>query len=367
MPDHSFTPSFRWPDLAGKEFSERLLAWWDVHGRKNLPWQDPRTPYRVWVSEIMLQQTQVTTVVPYFERFMQHFPDLATLASSSMDEVLSLWAGLGYYARGRNLHKTAGIIMRDFDGKFPGSSAELARLPGIGESTANAIISQAWDIPATVVDGNVRRVLARHDVIDGWPGKKEVQIVFWQAAEQRLPSDRGADYTQAIMDLGATLCTRRKPRCIDCPVSNDCMAYLSDTTDLYPAKRPKIKITEKHMHMLIISNGNDQILLERRPPAGIWGGLWSLPEDEDEQALANRFGLDSEMFFKMPDLDHRLTHMKIYIKPRAIRSTPVAKRVESSSDQRWFGAKEWSKAGLPKPVLILLKQHQQEYTNDTNG
>jgi A/G-specific adenine glycosylase len=366
MPGLSFTQYCRWPDLAAEIFSERLLAWWDVHGRKNLPWQDPRTPYSVWVSEIMLQQTQVTTVIPYFERFMLRFPDLTTLASSTMDDVLSHWAGLGYYARARNLHKAAGIIMREFGGEFPRTSIELAELPGIGESTANAIISQAWDIPATVVDGNVRRVLARHNEIEGWPGKPAVQRTFWQAAEECLPSTRGADYTQAIMDLGATLCTRSKPRCADCPVNGDCRAFLNGTIDQFPAKRPKIKITEKRMHMLIMSKDDGRVLLEKRPPTGIWGGLWSLPEDEDKNVLAERFGLKARQFSRLPEMNHQLTHMRITIKPMVIYSEPKPNKIESS-EQAWFDTDQWSKAGLPKPVLTLLKQHQQEYTNDTHG
>jgi A/G-specific adenine glycosylase len=347
-----------------KSFSDRLLAWWDLHGRKDLPWQLPRTPYRVWVSEIMLQQTQVSTVIPYFQRFMQRFPDLPALASTSQDDVLALWAGLGYYARGRNLHKAASIIMQDFGGDLPERADQLAALPGIGESTANAIVSQAWDIPSTVVDGNVRRVLARHDEINGWAGKAPVQKILWRAAEDRLPASRGADYTQAIMDLGATLCTRSKPRCAECPVSRDCGAFLTGTVENFPARRPKLNIREKQTHMLIMGNARGQVLLEKRPPSGIWGGLWSLPEAEDESALAERFGFETSEFSRLPEVEHRLTHMRIRIKPSLIHSEPDAGRIEYQPEQRWFGTSEWSAVGLPKPVMNLLTQHQYRYDRD---
>jgi A/G-specific adenine glycosylase len=348
-------------------FSDRLLAWWDIHGRKDLPWQHPRSVYRVWVSEIMLQQTQVVTVIPYFQRFIERFPDLESLASASQDDVLALWAGLGYYARGRNLHKAAVIVMQEHGGVLPVTAEQLAALPGIGESTANAIVSQALGIPAVVVDGNVRRVLARHDMIDGWVGKPAVQKVFWQAAKDRLPEQRGADYSQAIMDLGATLCTRSNPRCPDCPVKEDCLAYRSESVSEFPARRPRLKISEKQMHMLIMASTDGQVLLEKRPPVGIWGGLWSLPEEEDERLLANRFGCKAEEFSTLPDMEHRLTHMRIRIKPRIANSNARADSIKCRADQRWFKAGEWSAAGLPKPVLSLLTQHQREYEHDTHG
>jgi len=347
-------------------FSDRLLQWWDVHGRKDLPWQHPRTPYRVWVSEIMLQQTQVATVIPFFDRFIQRFPDLATLARASQDDVLALWAGLGYYARGRNLHKAAGMVMERFEGEFPDDARVLASLPGIGRSTANAIISQAWDRPATVVDGNVRRVMARHAGIDDSAGKSSTEKVYWAKAENMLPHQRGADYTQAIMDLGATLCTRSRPGCKDCPVSNDCHAYLSGTTNQFPAKPAGIKVSDKRIHMLIIAKPDGRVLLEKRPPTGIWGGLWSLPEEEDEQRLASRFGFLVGQFSALPDMEHRLTHMRINIRPRTIVAEAKPNGVESTTDQRWFDAGEWSSAGLPKPVKTLLKLHQQEYIHDAH-
>ena len=338
-------------------FSDRLFKWWDQHGRKDLPWQHPRSPYRVWVSEIMLQQTQVGTVIPYFERFMGRFPDLATLAAATQDDVLALWAGLGYYARGRNLHKAARLVMDQHGGVLPESAEELASLPGIGASTANAIVSQAHDIPAVVLDGNVRRVIARHDAIEGWAGKRPVLKRLWSAAEKRLAPQRAADYTQAIMDLGATVCTRTKPDCAHCPVNSDCRAYQADTINCFPTPRPKLNIREKDLHMLIVTRPDGSILLERRPPAGIWGGLWSLPEAESLDALAQQVGISQDLLTPLPDFEHRLTHIKLNIRPQLARSEPAALKVECSEGKRWFGGDEWPLLGLPQPVLGLLQRN----------
>jgi A/G-specific adenine glycosylase len=338
-------------------FSDRLLRWWKVHGRHDLPWQHPRTPYRVWVSEIMLQQTQVATVIPYFERFMARFPDLAALAAADPDDVLAHWSGLGYYARARNLHKTALACVQRHGGKLPATAAELVALPGIGQSTANAILSQAQDIPATVLDGNVRRVIARHDAIAGWAGKSSVQRKLWRAAQSRLPQSRGADYTQAIMDLGATVCTRSNPACTACPVSGDCEAFLAGTVDRFPTPRPKIELREKTLHMLIVTGPDGRVLLERRPPAGIWGGLWSLPEGRGPTEIADRIGLVNGKATPLPRLEHRLTHMRIRIAPWLARAEDRAYRVECEQDARWFGRTEWPALGLPRPVQRLLKQH----------
>ena len=266
-------------------FSELLLDWWDKHGRKNLPWQHPRSPYRVWVSEIMLQQTQVKTVIPYFNRFMERLPDIPSLAETSTDEVLSLWSGLGYYARARNLQKAARLCVENHAGELPITPEALLALPGIGESTANAIYSQAWNQPAVILDGNVKRVLSRYFAVDGWPGKADVHKKLWNIAADLLPKNRGADYSQATMDLGATLCTRSKPECIACPVQKNCRARQQGSVHLFPAKRPRLKVTKKTFQMVILINDNNEVLLERRPPSGIWGGLWSLPADDDGRSL----------------------------------------------------------------------------------
>jgi A/G-specific adenine glycosylase len=341
-------------------FSDRLLRWWETHGRHDLPWQHPRTPYRAWVSEIMLQQTQVTTVIPYFERFVARFPDLPSLAAADLDEVLALWSGLGYYARARNLHKTALACAERHGGRLPATATELAALPGIGQSTANAILSQARDVPATVLDGNVRRVIARHDAIGGWVGKPAVQRKLWQAAQSRLPQSRGADYTQAIMDLGATICTRTKPTCTACPVSDDCKAFRAGTVDRLPSPRPKVQVKEKDLHMLMVTSPDGQVLLERRPPAGIWGGLWSLPDGQGPTEIADRIGLVNGQATPLPAFEHRLTHLRIRVTPWLARAEQRAHRVECNQDTRWFGRAEWPGLGLPQPVQRLLNQHFEE-------
>ncbi|NOR20688.1 MAG: A/G-specific adenine glycosylase, partial [Xanthomonadales bacterium] len=247
-------------------FSDQLLNWWDQHGRKDLPWQHPRSAYQVWVSEIMLQQTQVKTVIPYFNRFMDRFPDIKALAEASNDEVMAHWSGLGYYARARNLLKTAKICVESSGKNLPETPDALADLPGIGESTANAIYSQAYDKPAVILDGNVKRVLARYFAVEGWPGKSSIHKQLWSKAERLLPAQRGADYTQAVMDMGATVCTRTRPKCEQCPVSCECRAFNNGAVEQFPASRPRIKISKKSFQMLILTNDEGKVLLERRPP-----------------------------------------------------------------------------------------------------
>jgi A/G-specific adenine glycosylase len=346
------------------EFSEHLLNWWDQHGRKDLPWQQPRTAYRVWISEIMLQQTQVRTVIPYFNRFVDRFPDIRTLAVASPDEVLGLWSGLGYYARARNLLKTAKTCLEDHAAELPQTPEALAALPGIGESTANAIYSQACDKPAAILDGNVKRVLARYFAIEGWPGKSSIHKQLWNSAEQLLPAKRGADYTQAIMDLGATLCTRTKPDCSQCPVNDDCKAHKTGTVTQFPAPRPRQRIAEKSFQMLILIDDKGRVLLERRPPSGIWGGLWSLPADDDGQSAQQRLGVDDSILKSLPSLQHQLTHMRMTIQPLIGHTEPASTGVECRPDQRWFGQREWLALGLPKPVRQLLETYLENDEND---
>jgi len=343
-------------------FSDQLLAWWDKHGRKDLPWQHPRTAYRVWVSEIMLQQTQVKTVIPYFERFIGRFPDIQSLAAASTDEVMSYWSGLGYYARARNLLKTAGICMETHAGHLPSTPEALTALPGIGESTANAIYSQANDRPAVILDGNVKRVLSRYLAVEGWPGKPAIHKQMWKTAEQLLPAKRGADYTQAIMDLGATLCTRTRPACTRCPVNTSCKAYLTQSVDDYPAPRPRLKISTKSFRMLILVDSEGKVLLERRPPAGIWGGLWSLPSDDDGRSIHERLGLEIRSLKPLDALQHQLTHMLMTIQPLIAHAQGLPSGVECTSDQRWFDRQEWPALGLPQPVRYLLETYLE---NDT--
>ncbi len=338
-------------------FSERLLNWWDRHGRKDLPWQHPRSAYRVWVAEIMLQQTQVKTVITYLNRFMDRFPDIQTLAGATSDEVLALWSGLGYYARARNMLKTAKICLDIHAAELPKTPEALVSLPGIGESTANAIYSQAFDKPAVILDGNVKRVLARYFAIEGWPGKSGNHKQLWNTAGQLLPAKRGADYTQAIMDLGATLCTRTRPDCEKCPVSDGCKAFQAGTVEQFPAPRPRLKISKKTFHMLILTDSDCRILLERRPPAGIWGGLWSLPADDDGKSLQQRLGVNGNTLKSLPSIRHQLTHMLMTIRPLIGHTEPASRGVECTSDQRWFGQQEWPALGLPKPVRQLLETY----------
>ncbi|HET8551115.1 MAG TPA: A/G-specific adenine glycosylase, partial [Gammaproteobacteria bacterium] len=259
------------------DFAPRLLAWFASHGRHALPWQREPTPYRVWVSEIMLQQTQVATVIPYFKRFMARFPDLATLAAAPLDDVLALWSGLGYYARARNLHRAAQSAVAEYGGELPASLDELMAFPGIGRSTAGAILSLSRGQRHPILDGNVKRVLARFHAIAGWPGDKRVADRLWEFAESHTPVADCAAYTQAIMDFGATVCTRRNPACDICPMSANCEAYALGRQHDFPAPRARRGYPERNVRVLVIE-AEGAVLLEKRPPTGIWGGLWSLPE-----------------------------------------------------------------------------------------
>ena len=337
------------------EFAERLFDWWRDNGRHDLPWQQPRSMYRVWISEVMLQQTQVATVIPYFERWMARFPELATLASAPLDEVLAQWSGLGYYARARNLHRAAQACVAEHGGELPIDPEVLASLPGIGPSTANAIVSQALDRPLPILDGNVKRLLARHAAIAGWPGTSAVQKTLWAEAQARLPASRGADYSQAIMDLGATLCTARAPRCRDCPVSGDCKAFGSNSVAEFPSAKPARPPRELQLYLLLWRRG-DAVLLERRPPAGIWGGLWCLPQGGSTEELVQRFGLEAADLTAQPALTHRLTHRLLRLIPLATRAEGVARGVECGTTLAWQPCTAWAQLGLPKPVARMLHE-----------
>jgi len=263
--------------ISDKQFQNRLLTWFDQHGRKHLPWQQNKTAYRVWISEIMLQQTQVNTVIPYYQRFMQRFPDLSSLAQAEPDEVLHLWAGLGYYSRARNLHRAAQLIMQNHQGEFPASLAILQKLPGIGQSTAGAILALAFNQPAAILDGNVKRVLARFHGITDFINEKSVENRLWELAAHYTPKKCVADYTQAMMDLGATLCIRGKPACERCPLSEDCLARQQNIAALLPRKKAARELAVRTATFVVFKM-QASILLHKRPDKGIWGGLWSLPE-----------------------------------------------------------------------------------------
>lgn len=335
-------------------FADRLLDWWDQHGRKDLPWQHPRTPYRVWISEIMLQQTQVSTVIPYFERWMNSFSGIDSLARASQDEILAHWSGLGYYARARNIHKAAAICCEKYQGDLPVSSDELAALPGIGLSTANAIVSQATDRPSAVLDGNVRRVLARHTATEGWTGNAAVQKALWKEAEKRLPDERGADYTQAVMDLGALLCTRSKPDCPACPVSEDCRARIEDKITELPTPKPAAKISEQTVVMAILRDERGRVLLEKRPGTGIWGGLWCLPTGDSLAVISEHLGLRMEKTAPLASFEHRLSHVRMTIQP-CLAATATSTQVKCTDRLAWFDAGQQATLGLPRPVSELLQ------------
>ncbi|MFB3101031.1 MAG: A/G-specific adenine glycosylase, partial [Gammaproteobacteria bacterium] len=293
-------------------FSNSLISWHKKYGRHDLPWQGEATPYHVWVSEIMLQQTQVGTVIPYFNRFIERFPNVQSLANADIDEVLSYWAGLGYYARGRNLHLAAKIICDDFDGVLPSDKEKLLTLPGIGRSTAGAIMALAFKQHHAILDGNVKRVLCRFYAVNGWPGELTVEKQLWQIAEDLTPEINVARYTQAIMDLGATVCTRSKPQCNICPVSEGCLARQQEVQHKYPAPKPKKIIPLRKTVFLLLENKAGEILFQRRPETGIWGGLWCFPEcshdDDIEEWLLAKTGFSGSITRKMTVIKHTLTH-----------------------------------------------------------
>ena len=338
-------------------FSQRLLAWFDKHGRKDLPWQQDITPYRVWVSEIMLQQTQVNTVIPYYLRFMDSFPTVESLAKAPQDKVLYHWTGLGYYARARNLHKTAQIVVDEHNGSFPDTVEKLEELPGIGRSTAGAICAIAHKKWAPILDGNVKRVLARFQAVEGWPGQTTVSKQLWQLAEDYTPQKRIADYTQAIMDLGATLCTRTKPQCQECPLSEDCKALANSNPTYYPGKKPKKAQPVKQCLFLIIRNPQGEILLEQRPANGLWGGLWVFPQCNDEQdilQLCEQLGCLAEQWQYLPQQRHTFSHFHLDYQPVLIKGQPNT--VMDSNSIVWYNPNSPLEVGTAQPVKQLLKQ-----------
>ncbi|MDD5301135.1 MAG: A/G-specific adenine glycosylase [Gallionella sp.] len=370
-------------------FSSRLIRWQLQHGRHGLPWQGADA-YRVWLSEIMLQQTQVATVLPYYQRFIAAFPTVAALAAASQEQVLAHWSGLGYYARGRNLHRTAQLIAEKYHCKFPHQYEQILELPGIGRSTAAAICALAFHERRAILDGNVKRVLARHCGIEGSPGSKAVEAQLWQQAEALLPKVKHATiatYTQALMDLGATVCTRGKPKCGACPVQADCIAYQTNRVHELPTPRPRKAVPEKHTTFLLLLHGND-ILLEKRAPSGIWGGLWCPPQfDDDASALtwceqqgiksvrpevSKGKGLNTRSgsiphhergkcsYEALPTFTHTFTHFKLHITPLLLRVTHKPLQAQQPGSV-WLGIEEALQAAIPTPVRRvlgeLLKSH----------
>ncbi len=342
-------------------FSARVLAWFDHHGRKDLPWQRNPTPYRVWVSEIMLQQTQVGTVLGYFERFMARFPSLPSLAVAPIDDVLHLWTGLGYYARARNLHRAAQLIATEHNGEFPPTVDALAALPGIGRSTAGAILALSRDMPAPILDGNVKRVLARFHAIAGNKNDAGVLKTLWAYAASYTPPVRNAAYTQAMMDLGATICTRTQPHCDACPLAMDCVARAQGNPQAYPSRKPTKKIPVRTTTMLLLRDAQGRVLLEQRPASGLWGGLWSLPQCDDENAVDNILaghGLHEQARAPLPAFRHTFSHFHLDITPLIINVQARGIREHAGQEQ---GAAAWVEPampgtlGLPAPVVKLLQ------------
>lgn len=367
--------------MEAQAFSLAVLQWFDRHGRKKLPWQKPRTAYRVWLSEIMLQQTQVNTVIAYFQRFCLHFPDLASLAAADIDEVLALWSGLGYYARARNLHRTAQIIQQQYAGNFPSELAALQQLPGIGRSTAGAILALSMNKHATILDGNVKRVLCRYHAVEGWPDSPQTNKQLWTLAEHYTPAKRIAAYTQAMMDLGALICTRSQPKCNVCPLQATCSAYKQGNPSAYPHAKPRKTLPIRATKMILLCNENFEVLLERRPPVGIWGGLWSLPEyqiDNGDLTTTDASPLSKQQINNLkrwcrknyycqnhsmqtwPVFRHTFSHFHLDITPILIHITHWNPPAMEPNGIIWYNLAHQPSRGLATPIKRLLTQLKQQ-------
>jgi A/G-specific adenine glycosylase len=347
-----------------KLFAHRVIDWQQRHGRHGLPWQGADV-YRVWLSEIMLQQTQVVTVIPYYLRFVARFPTIAALAADSEDAVLAHWSGLGYYSRARNLHRTAQLIIQRHDGKFPQHFEDILALPGIGRSTAAAISAFAFHERCAILDGNVKRVLARYHAIEGYTGEKKIEAQLWQQAEALLPQHNVAVYTQGLMDLGALICTRSKPQCPICPLQANCAAYQDDRIAQLPTPRPRKVLPEKHSTFLLLLNGSD-ILLEKRPGSGIWGGLWCPPQVDPgilstatnpSTYCLQHFGTETIHTLALSTFTHTFTHFKLHITPILLQVINKPKQIQESG-MVWLDVDDALQAAIPTPVSKLLQEIQ---------
>lgn len=344
------------------QFAQPLLAWHAVHGRHDLPWQNPKTAYHVWISEVMLQQTQVKTVIPYFTQFIQHFPDVQSLANATEDKVLALWSGLGYYSRGRNLYKAAQVICEQHHGNIPDTTEELIKLPGIGESTAAAIASLAYNKRTAILDGNVKRVLSRYFLIKDNLDSSKVKQRLWTVADECMPSNNCSEYTQAIMDLGATCCLSKNPNCHRCPLNATCQAFLHKQTADIPKKKAKKKKPSRAQDFLLIHH-NNHIFLEKRPSSGIWGGLWCLPSMEPQQCpvefLDNQFSLKTQKPVALTTFTHTFTHFSLQINAYSLEL--ATNHPHPALRARFFDPPTLGLLGLPKPVSKIIQYFYEHY------
>ena len=341
------------------DFSSRLIAWHKHHGRHDLPWQNTTDPYRVWLSEIMLQQTQVATVIPYYRRFLERFPQLGDLATAPVADVMALWSGLGYYARARNLHACAIAVVTQHGGSFPRDPAVIAQLPGIGRSTANSIATFCFGAHAPILDGNVKRVFCRAFGLEGFPGSSAVEKRLWSLAAELMPARHGAIYNQAQMDLGATVCTRSTPRCEACPLADICVARAGGRCAELPTAKPRRAIPQREVTLLVLRDG-DRVLLETRPPAGIWGGLLSLPElpegADAKEWPAQHFACRVSAVSPAPTLEHAFSHFRLRIAPLLLDVKPGSAAMEPG--RQWLDLSDTAGAALPTPIRRILDELQ---------
>lgn len=339
------------------ELSAKIIAWQKKYGRHDLPWQNTSDPYAIWVSEIMLQQTQVSAVIDYYLKFMARFPDIASLANASQEEVLQYWSGLGYYSRARNLHHTAQQILDDFGGVFPRNFDAILSLAGIGRSTAAAISTFAFGIAQPILDGNVKRVFSRYFLVEGWPSAPKVENQLWQIAEQHMPKVEIVSYIQGLMDLGASICSRSKPKCSDCPLRLRCKAYAENRIAELPTPKPRKPLPQKQTTMLLLQHYNE-ILLEKRPSKGIWGGLWSFPEmsmsEIASENVLKKFGLNTEPEEPQEMINHAFTHFKLSITPQPL--LVINKPENNPSNTIWLSLDDAIGAAIPTPVRTILQR-----------
>ena len=347
--------------LTPKCWQRKVLTWYAQHGRHDLPWQRHKTAYRVWVSEVMLQQTQVKTVIPYFKRFMRRFPSLKALALASIDEVLDLWTGLGYYSRARHLHRTAQILFETYHGRFPQALTALCQLPGIGRSTAGAILAIAFEQATPILDGNVKRVLVRSHGIHGWPESPTINKKLWELSTFYMPQQHCADYTQAMMDLGATVCTRSQANCDKCPLQSKCIAYHSQQVSALPTPKPRTAKPERACQLLLLSNNNGHLLLEQRPPVGIWGGLWSFPQCDAQDNVAQwcrkHWGFAIKEIVRWKPLRHSFSHFHLTIQPVLATLKPNGTQLMDAGTHCWYDVSAQAPGGFAAPVKQLLTRY----------